>query len=37
MEINEEKIKHYIERGYIDTNDHAKYKYIVEILRFINI
>lgn len=28
MEINEEKIKHYIERGYIDTNDHAKFKYI---------
>ena len=37
MEINEEKIKQYIERGYIDTNDHAKFKYIVEILRLFNI
>ena len=37
MEIDEEKIKYYIERGYLDSDDHAKFKYIVEILRLFNI
>lgn len=37
MEINEEKINYYIKRGYIDIDDHVKFKYIVEILRLFNI
>lgn len=37
MQIDEEKIKYYIERGYIDVDDHAKFKYIVEILRLFNV
>lgn len=37
MEINQEKIDYYINRGYIDVSDHAKFKYIVEILRLFNI
>jgi hypothetical protein len=37
MEIDEEKINYYIKRGYIDVEDHAKFKYIVEILRLFNI
>ena len=37
MEINEEKINYYLKRGYIDVDDHAKFKYIVEILRLFNI
>ena len=37
MEINEEKINYYIKRGYIDIEDHAKFKYIVEILRLFNV
>lgn len=37
MEINQEKIDYYINRGYIDVSDHAKFKYIVEILRLFNV
>lgn len=37
MEIDEEKINYYIKRGYIDIEDHAKFKYIVEILRLFNV
>ena len=37
MEIDEEKIDYYIKRGYIDVNDHAKFKYIVEVLRLFNV
>lgn len=37
MEINEEKINYYINKGYIDVADHAKFKYIVEILRLFNV
>lgn len=37
MEIDEEKINYYKKRGYIDIDDNAKFKYIVEILRLFNI
>lgn len=37
MNIDEEKIDYYIKRGYIDIDDHVKFKYIVEILRLFNI
>lgn len=37
MEIDEEKIDYYIKIGYIDINDHAKFKYIAEILRLFNV
>lgn len=37
MEIDEGKIEYYIKRGYIDANDHAKFKYIIEILRLFNV
>lgn len=37
MEIDEEKINYYIKKGYLDIDDHAKFKYIVEILRLFNI
>ena len=37
MDIDEKKISYYIKRGYIDVKEHAKFKYIVEILRLFNI
>lgn len=37
MEINQEKINYYINRGYINTDDDVKFKYIVEILRLFNV
>lgn len=37
MKIDEEKVNYYIEKGYIDITDHAKFKYIVEILRLFNV
>ena len=30
LEIRQEKIDYYINKGYIDVSDHAKFKYIVE-------
>ena len=36
-EINNDKIKYYIDRGYIDVEDDVKFKYIVEILRLFKI
>ena len=37
MKMNEEKINYYVNKGYIDVADHAKFKYIVEILRLFNV
>ena len=37
MNIDEEKVDCYIKRGYIDIDDNAKFKYIVEILRLFNV
>lgn len=37
MKIDREKIKYYIEKGYIDAEEHVKFKYIVEILRLFKI
>ena len=37
MEINQEKIEYYVKKGYIDVSEHAKFKYIIEILRMFNI
>ena len=37
MNIDDEKINYYRQRGYIDIDDHAKFKYVVEIIRLFNI
>ena len=37
MQIDESKIDYFIKRGYIDIADHTKFKYIVEILRLVNV